>query len=119
MRCEVWLEKADSQRVWLANVGMASGFAQRAVGLLGRRHVARDEGIILPRCASVHTFGMRCAIDILFIDGERRVLASREALVPWRFAACRGARDVIELGAGGLALAGVVSGDQLSIMETT
>jgi hypothetical protein len=49
---------------------------------------------LIPRCASIHTFGMRFAIDVAFISwpasgrpaGGIHVLAVREHVVPRRLA---------------------------------
>jgi tetratricopeptide (TPR) repeat protein len=57
-------------------------------------------GLVLERCASVHTCFMRFAIDVVFMDSGGRVLRVVPSLKPWRFAACPGARFVWELPAG-------------------
>ena len=71
--------------------------------LLGLAHLHREAagtGLVLPRCRSIHTFGMRFAIDVLFLDGAGRVLECREAVGPRRILTHRGARSVVELPAG-------------------
>src|SRR5215213_8198865 len=68
--------------------------------LLGLSHLDRAEagaGLLIPRCAAVHTFGMRFELDVLFLDDCLRPLASRRSLPPRRLAAHRGARAVLEL----------------------
>jgi hypothetical protein len=52
--------------------------------------------LLLPRCRSVHTFGMRFAIDVTFLDGEGRVLRAVPAVPPWRVVSCPGAAGVLE-----------------------
>jgi hypothetical protein len=44
----------------------------------------------------VHTFGMRFAIDVTFLDGEGRVLRAVPAVPPWRVVSCPGAAGVLE-----------------------
>ena len=62
----------------LADPGRAATLRRRpaaARGLIGRRGIARDEGLLLAdplRC--VHTFGMRFAIDVVFLDRDLRVV---------------------------------------------
>jgi hypothetical protein len=46
---------------------------------------------------SIHTFGMRFAILVAFLDRNDRVLRTR-LLPPRRLAWCRDARNVLELG---------------------
>ena len=88
---------------------------RRMRGLLGRNGLAAGEGLLLQPAGSVHTFFMRFAIDVVFLDRERRVLRVVEGLRPWRAAAARGARTVLELGAGEAARVGLRQGDILAM----
>jgi uncharacterized membrane protein (UPF0127 family) len=65
----------------------------RLRGLIGRRDVA----LLLPRCRSVHTFGMRFALDLVWLDGGGRVVRIDRGVPPWRVRSCRAARCVLEL----------------------
>jgi uncharacterized membrane protein (UPF0127 family) len=85
----------------------------RMKGLLGRRELPREEGLLLRPASAVHTFFMRFAIDVVFLDRELRVVAVRADLRPWRAAACRGARGVLELASGECARRGVRTGDRI------
>ena len=64
---------------------------------------------------SIHMFFMRFPIDAVFCDRELRVLHVARGLKPWRTAAKRGARVVIEVAAG--AADSVHPGDRL-VLET-
>ncbi len=71
--------------------------------LLGLAHLDRDDagaGLLIPRCASVHTFGMRFSLDLVFLDKRWTVLAVRLAVPPRGVASCRAASAVLELPAG-------------------
>lgn len=71
--------------------------------LLGLAHLPREragDGLLIPRCSCVHTFGMRFALDLVFLDGEARVLAVRRGVEPRCVVRRRGARAVLELPAG-------------------
>lgn len=73
--------------------------------LLGLSHLDRSEagpGLLIPRCAAVHTFGMRFALDLVFLDGEGRPCSLRRGLQPRRLASDRRARAVLELPETGL-----------------
>jgi uncharacterized membrane protein (UPF0127 family) len=78
-------------------VPVASAHRSRLIGLalLGRRRAGA--GLLIPRCSSVHTFGMRFPIDVLFLDDEDRVIELRRAVPPGRFIRCPGAMAVLEL----------------------
>jgi uncharacterized membrane protein (UPF0127 family) len=68
--------------------------------LLGLALLARDRagpGLLIPRCRSVHTFGMRFALDLLFLDADQRVIQLRRAVPPGRLIRCRDASSVLEL----------------------
>lgn len=71
--------------------------------LLGLAYLQRDEvgnGLLIPRCASVHTFGMRFALDLYFLDENGEPLAIRRGIGARRVVSCRGARAVLEVPAG-------------------
>jgi uncharacterized membrane protein (UPF0127 family) len=72
----------------------------RMRGLLGRNELPSGEGLLLRPAGSIHTAFMRFAIDAVFLDAADRVVKVASALGPWRTAACRGARAVLELPAG-------------------
>jgi uncharacterized protein len=77
-------------------VPIAVGFRAR---LLGLAMLGRDEagpGLLIPHCASIHTFGMRFPLEVFFLDGEDGVMA-RAVVPPRRFAGCRGAAAVLEV----------------------
>jgi hypothetical protein len=61
--------------------------------------------LLLPRCRSVHTCGMRFALDLVWLDRDGRVLAIDEGVPPWRVRSCRQAAAVLEVPAGGAAAA--------------
>ena len=89
----------------------------RLRGLLGRRRLATGEGLLLRPSPSIHTWFMRFAIDVVFLDPELRVLRVAHAVKPWRFAGCRGARAVLELASGEATARGVVVGDRLELRD--
>jgi uncharacterized protein len=72
----------------------------RLRGLALRRRPPDGAALLIPRCRSVHTFGMRFAIDLVWLDAEGRVLAVHERVPPGRFRWHRGAVAVVEVAAG-------------------
>lgn len=79
---------------------LARGFRARLLGLAALDREAAGDGLLIPRCSSVHTFGMRFALDLYFLDREGAVVATRLAMPPKRLAFCRGASAVLELPTG-------------------
>jgi uncharacterized membrane protein (UPF0127 family) len=95
----------------------AAGFLSRARGLLGSERLREDEALWLRPCASVHTLGMRYAIDVLFLDRAQRVLAVKRQLEPRRLAATRRAHSTVELLAGTAAAIAVTEGARLEAVR--
>ena len=94
---------------------VADTFWTRLRGLMGRNELTADEGLLIRPAGSVHTFFMRFAIDVVFVDRTGVVLKVVAALHPWRFAGRRGARCVIELSAGEAEARGIRPGDELRL----
>lgn len=64
-------------------------------------------------------FGMRFALDLLFLDTELRVVKIVRNIRPWQMASGGpGAHSVVELATGWLPADAVASGDQLAWEET-
>ena len=105
-----WLLRAGDV---LAAAEVADTFAQRSRGLLGKS--GYEGAMILPRARSVHTFGMRFAIDVALCDRELTVLRVT-TLRPYRMTLPkRGGRSVIEAEAGAFERWGLRVGDRLEL----
>ena len=96
------------ERCEVAERGLA-----RMRGLLGRRELPAGSGMLIDASPSVHMFFMRFAIDVVFVDRDRKVVRVVEHLRPWRVAAARRAAAALELPAGAAAAVGVNVGDTL------
>ncbi|MBM7114380.1 DUF192 domain-containing protein [Archangium primigenium] len=92
----------------------ATRFADRFVGLMGRRSLALGEGLHIDPCNSIHTFFMRIPIDVAFLDPDGVIVKQFLALPPWRTTSMYfRAKSVVELPAGTLAASGTQEGDRL------
>lgn len=74
---------------------------ERARGLRGLDALPADWGLTLTRCRSVHTFGVRMRLDLLWLDGAGEVVRVDRDVGARRLRTCRRARSVLEVGAGG------------------
>jgi uncharacterized membrane protein (UPF0127 family) len=69
----------------------------RLLGLALLRPERAGEGLLIPRCRSVHTFGMRFALDLTFLDARGEAIASRAAVPRRRVVRQPGATAVLEV----------------------
>jgi uncharacterized membrane protein (UPF0127 family) len=90
---------------------------RRMRGLLGRRELGSDEGMLLRPAPSVQTLFMRFPIDVVFLDRNGVVVGVRPEVRPWRSRSCRRARSTLELRAGEAARRGIRAGDVLEVGE--
>lgn len=87
----------------------------RMRGLIGRP-LREGEALLIPSCRQVHTFGMRDPIDVIFCDGDFRVVHVVREMSPRRVSPVRwDARSVIELRSG--AAREVAPGETLHVCE--
>jgi uncharacterized membrane protein (UPF0127 family) len=69
-------------------------------GLIGRDRLDPEEALHLPHCRSVHTFGMRFALDLVWLDADGRPVRLDAGVPPRRIRTCLRARSVLECAAG-------------------
>ncbi len=99
-------------------VVVACGFLDRLIGLLGRRSIAGDTGLLLTRCNNIHTAFMRFPIDRNFLNNYAIVLGIRPNLAPFRIAISRGASACLELRGGSAEAHGIEVGHCLTPLVT-
>lgn len=109
---ECWLVSAGHV---LASAERADDPHSRARGLLGRTGI--DGALVLSKCRSVHTIGMKFALDVAYLDADGVVLKvarmrrNRLAMPVWK------AKSVVEAEAGAFERWGLHVGDQLELRE--
>jgi uncharacterized protein len=81
-------------------VHVARSARARLLGLALLRALPRDRALLIPRCRSIHTFGMRFPIDVVWLAADGRVVGFRRAVPPWRVARCARAALAVETVAG-------------------
>jgi uncharacterized protein len=109
---EVTLKRENGDVVCDRCVVAASPLS-RMKGLLGRSELTPGEGLLLRPASAIHTFFMRFPIDAVFLDRDWRVVGIEGDIAPWRTAARKGAKAVLELPAGESARRGLRPGDLL------
>jgi uncharacterized membrane protein (UPF0127 family) len=94
-------------------VDVAHNGATRRKGLLGRTGLPAGEGLWIVPCESVHTFGMKFPIDLVYLDRKKKVKKVRSGVPPWRLSACLSAHSVLELASGTVRMTQTRPGDML------
>ena len=108
-------------KVWNRNRGtvlaeeadVADTSAKRRTGLLKHTQLDPGEGLWIAPCESVHSFGMKFAIDVVYLDRKKKVRKVRKEMVPRRVSACLTAHSVLELPVGVIGASRTEPGDQL------
>lgn len=114
----IQIKNQTREQVLADRAELARSFVARGRGLIGRTALPAGYALIIYPEWSIHTFFMRVAIDVLFVDRADRVVGLRAAMPPGRpfagVAPWRG-QYVIELPAGVLVATGTRVGDQLAL----
>ena len=79
------------------DVPVATTLPTRLLGLALLSRERAGAGLLIPRCRSVHTLGLRFRLDLIFLDGGRRVVEQRREVPPGRFIRCAAAMAVLEI----------------------
>jgi uncharacterized membrane protein (UPF0127 family) len=94
-------------------IDRADTSAARRTGLLKHDKLDEGAGLWIVPCESVHTFFMKFAIDLVYLDREHRVRSVVRGLVPWRMSMCLTAHSILELPTGTIDRTQTERGDQL------
>ena len=96
------------------DVEIADNLFRRFLGLMGRKSLGENEGLLITPCNSIHMFFMRFAIDAVYLDDDFKVLKVTKNLLPWLgFSLCFGAKSVLEVKTGVAESVGIVEGMKL------
>jgi uncharacterized membrane protein (UPF0127 family) len=99
------------------NLVKAANLFARIKGLLGRKSILPGEALLLKPCNGIHTFGMRFAIDVIFLDRKNRVMAVTKDLRPNRLTRLYlHAAGVLELPPGTVEATATAIGNEIAIV---
>ncbi len=65
------------------DVKVANSFVSRFIGLMNKKSINGDEGLLLVKCSSVHCFFMKFTIDAVYLSKDMVVL-HKETIRPWK-----------------------------------
>ncbi|GAA3481455.1 hypothetical protein GCM10018966_059860 [Streptomyces yanii] len=96
---------------------IAASYGARSKGLLGQDGI--DGALMITPCGSVHTFRMRFAIDVAYLDRKFNVVAVH-TMKPGRLGMVRlRSRHVIESEAGTMEKWGLRPGARVRVVQTS
>ncbi len=110
------VSRSRTNLVLVINIKWANSFCTRLFGLVRKPELKFDEGLLLSPCNSIHTFGMKFPIDVVFISATGIVTRCVCHLPPRRVAMDRRANHVLELRAGSIQCLALNYGDQLDFL---
>jgi uncharacterized protein len=97
----------------VARARLAGTSATRRHGLLGTDALPSDEGLVIAPTQGIHTFGMRFALDVVFVNRDGVVVRVAPGVPPRRVRLAWRAFAAVELVSGRSASVGVAAGDRL------
>lgn len=68
------LKVYKNSKVIIDEVENANHFFARFMGLMGRKSMPQNHGLLLTPCNEIHTFGMKFDIDVVTLSKENKVL---------------------------------------------
>lgn len=77
-------------------IRVAETFSSRLLGLALLPRPRGPVAVLFPLTRSIHTAGMRFALDLEWVDENGEVIRVDRAVKPFRVRSCRAARGVIE-----------------------
>ena len=96
----------------------ADTFFTRLVGLLNRDFLKQGEALILAPSNCIHTFFMRFAIDVIFLDKTGKIIKIIPSFKPFRLSSyCHNSFCVIELPENTLQSTQTQPGDLIQISK--
>ena len=99
-------------------VELANNFYKRFMGLMYRKSMKENEGLLLDPCNQIHTFGMKFTIDTITISRDNIITKIDEKVEPGKVRPkVKDGKKVLELTAGTSEKYGLELGDVIEFQE--
>lgn len=107
------------QAVLCEQCGVADNIFTRMRGLLGRSTLRAGEGLLIAPCPSIHMFGMKFALDVIFISRDDVITDYVENILPGKLYVAKNhfgkAHSALEVAVGTIAATSTQRGDNVQI----
>lgn len=102
----------------IGRAGKADNFFSRFMGLMFKKGMDSDQGLLITPCNQVHTFNMRFDIDVVFLDKKDEVVHIEHSMKRGKVSKIiKNAHSVLELCSGTAKNCGINIGDKLTFKE--
>jgi len=106
------------EKVLVSKLIVADTFWLRLKGLLGKKGLESEEGLLLKPCNQIHTWFMAFTLDVLYLDKAGLILELTNGLPPGKAGPrVKGCFQVLELKAGTIGKYDLRKGNILSVHE--
>ncbi|NLN06635.1 MAG: DUF192 domain-containing protein [Firmicutes bacterium] len=101
--------------IFTGRAAPAFTFWKRFKGLMLKKTFPHEyDALFLAPCKAIHTFFMRFAIDVVFLNKKNEIVALYPSLAPWRVTPpCREAEAALEFAGGTIDKFSLACGDLL------
>ena len=100
----------------IISIKIADAFWDRLIGLIGTSFLAKNQGLLISPCNSIHMIGMKFPIDVIYVDKNLEIIKVVEGVRPWYgWSVCLKADSVIELGKGTVSDNNIHVGEKIKI----
>ena len=107
------------EKILCEKCGVANNLFTRVRGLLGRSSLNAEEGLLITPCPSIHMFGMKFALDVIFLSPENILTDFVENIAPGKFYVAQNhfgkAYSAVEIVPGTIAKTDTQRGDEIRL----
>lgn len=95
------IKNKETKEIIANKIGLANTMFSRFIGLISKKSIDENEGILLTPCNSIHMMFMKFPIDVVFLDKRNKVIKIIENIQPWKISPIVfKAQSVLELSSG-------------------
>jgi uncharacterized membrane protein (UPF0127 family) len=107
-------KKSNSDKKKLITIFSTENVFERTAGLLKFPPLNLNQGLLINKCNSIHTFGMKYSLDIVYLSRHLKVIKIVENIKPTRMSLCFGAKHTLEMLTGEVNRLGIKKGMTLN-----
>lgn len=100
----------------MLKIKIANNFFERLIGLIGKKNLQSNTGLLIAPCNSIHMFFMKFSIDAIYIDKNFVIKKIVRNLKTWTgISICLSAWGVVEVAAGEAERLNLKVGEKLEV----